>query len=96
MGAMGAEAMAAAVGEGEASMRMALTWHLTSNHFPPVHTLFVDPAMEAIQFAVDEDWDHVIHLPNGVELSVTEIIDELHLWPFVDNADGADWDDVDG
>lgn len=92
MGAMHAEEMAAAVGEGEASMRMALIWHLTSNLFPPVHTIFVDSAMEAIQLAADEDWDTVIHLPSDKYLTVTEIVDELHLWPFVDNADGADFD----
>jgi len=92
MGQMSAEEMAAAVGEHETTMRMALTWHLTSNHFPPVHTMFVDAAMEAIQLAAVEDFDYVIHLPNDKDLTVTEIVDELHLWPFVDNALGADFD----
>jgi hypothetical protein len=92
MGQMNGEAMAAAVGEGETTMRMALTWHLTSNHFPPVHTIFVDAAMEAVQLAADEDFDETIELPNGKVLAVTEIIDELHLWPFVDNVIGADFD----
>jgi len=96
MGTMNAEEMAAAVGEGETSMRMALTWHLTSNHFPPVHTIFVDVAIRAIMCAAAEEFDEVIEMPNGVSLSVTEIVDQLHLWPFVDNADAVSFDDVDG
>lgn len=87
MGALNAEEMAAAAGEGEVSMRMALTWHLQSNHFPPVHTIFVDTAMQAIRLAADEDLDTEIELPNGLVKTVQSIVEELHLWPFVDNAD---------
>lgn len=89
MGAMHAEEMAAAAGEGEVSMRMALNWHLQSNHFPPVHTVFVDSAMKAIRLVADEEYDEVLELPNGIHKSAIDIVEELHLWPFVDNADAV-------
>jgi hypothetical protein len=89
MGALHADEMAAMAGEGEVSMRMALNWHLTSNHFPPVHTIFVDTAMQAIRLAADEEFDTVLELPNGRQLSVIDIVEQLHLWPFVDNADAC-------
>jgi|GEM_PF-2670320 len=87
MGAVNAEAMAAAVGEGEFSMRMALIWSLQSNHFPAIHEIFVDVAMTAIGLAADEDFDTVLEMPNGMQKSVIDIVEQLHLWPFVDNAD---------
>lgn len=89
MGAASAEEMAMAAGEGEVSMRMALTWHLQANHFPPVHPIFVDVAMDAIRMGADEAFDLVLALPNGKQLTVLDIIDQLHLWPFVDNADAC-------
>lgn len=93
MGALNAQDMAAAAGEGEVSMRMALNWHLTSNHFPPVHTIFVDSCMQAIRWAAIESYDAIIELPNGRAVSVETLCDELHLWPFVDNADACPEDD---
>lgn len=94
MGTMNAQEMAAAAGEGEVSMRMALNWHLTSNHFPPVHTIFVDTAMTAIRLAADEDFDVEIELPNGIVKTVQDICEELHLWAFVDNADACPPEEV--
>ena len=97
MGATQAAEFAAAAGEGEISMRQAVTWHLSANHFPPVHTIFVPIAMRAIRLAAAEDFDETITLPSGVVLSVTEVVDQLHLWEFVDNADAVPFDDdVDG
>lgn len=95
MGAMNAQEMAAAAGEGEVSMRMALNWHLTANHFPPVHTIFVDSAIEAIRLAADEEFDTEIELPNGIVKTVQEICEDLHLWDFVDNADALPPEDAD-
>lgn len=87
MGQLNAEEMAAAAGEGEVSMRMALNWHLECNHFPPVHTIFVDTAMQAIQLVAHEHYDAEIEMPNHVTKTAIEIVEELHLFPFVDNAD---------
>lgn len=91
MGALGAEAMAAAAGEGEVSMRMALMWHLQSNTFPPVHSVYVTPAMEAIRHVANEDYDVEISRPgsSGEFLTAIEIVEGLHLWSFVDNADAV-------
>jgi len=89
MGNMNAIAMAQSAGEGEVSMRMALNWHLTANHFPAIHTIFVDSAMAAIKLAQFEEFDTVLELPNGKQLPVIDIIEGMHLWPFVDNADAC-------
>lgn len=69
---------------------VALHWHLTSNHYPPVHERFIEPAKEAIDIAVQasifEDetlWETQIELPNGNTVTVHQIIEGLHLNEFV-------------
>jgi hypothetical protein len=90
MGSMQAADMSAAVGEGEVSMRMALNWHLTANHWPPVHTIFVDCAMEAIRLVADEEYDTMVKLPGTQrEERSSDIVEQLHLWEFVNNADAV-------
>jgi hypothetical protein len=89
MGALNAQEMAAAVGEGEVSMRMALNWHLTTNHYPPVHTIFVDCAMEAIRLVADEEYDALVDRPGADPLPAIKVVEELHLFEFVDNADAV-------
>lgn len=83
MGRMGAEGFAELVEEGQATLEASLVWHLQANHYPPVPTAFLPVALEAIERAQDEDWDHVITMPNDVTLSVGEIVDGLHLESFV-------------
>lgn len=57
----------------------ALTWHLHDNHYPPVSLVFVPVAITAIERANGGDWESSIDMPNGITLSVNEIIDQLHL-----------------
>lgn len=82
---------------------VALQWHLRSNHYPPVHEVFIPVAKRAIDIAVDatetEDWDlcdEILELPNGRSLSVGEVIEGLHLQAFVDarlaEEEGSSWD----
>lgn len=83
MGNMQAQEFAGAVESGEMSLGMALTWHLTSNHFPPIHRDFIPVAKEAIERANEGDWDHEILMPNGLTRTVSQIVEGLHLDSFL-------------
>ena len=74
MGRMAAEDMVA-----HTDRATALRWHLTSNHYPPIHEVFMPIAERAIELAQDEEWDTILDLPNGKRLSVAEVIEGLHL-----------------
>ena len=90
MGTLNAAAMAEAVGEGEVALRPALVWHLQHNHYPPVPTSMVDACIEAIEAAVDEDWDHPVELPEGITFRgsatapASAIVEQHHLGFFVE------------
>ena len=62
----------------------ALEWHLTGNHYPPVHRMFIPSAKECLEFARNNDLDHEIKLPNGKVTTVQEMLDDLHLWDFLE------------
>ena len=80
------------VGE-EVSLRTAVSWHLTSNHFPPVPDIMVEPCIEAIQNAEIGDWDTEISLPEGVGykgLTVAPtwaMVEQHHLDSFINYED---------
>lgn len=67
------------------NLEVAITWHLTSNHFPPVPTSMVPICVEAINSANKGDWDKLISLPEGVGYKgltvapVSAIIEQHHL-----------------
>ena len=67
MGSLGAAAFAEQVDEGNVSLRTAVHWHLTSNHFPPHPTWMVPVALAAIGAVQNEDWDFDIDLPLGCQ-----------------------------
>ena len=87
-----------------AGLDAGLHWHLTSNHFPPVHPDFIPVAKQAVlnaAFAImDEDddlWERQITMPNGITKTVGEIVDGLHLDAFIDRVlDEHDWVDPEG
>ena len=68
----------------------ALRCHLQYNHYPPVHEVFIPVAKEAIDRGNQEDWDHVIEMPNGRKLAVAQIIEELHLEFFLEELEGGE------
>lgn len=71
-----------------------LEFHLTSRHYPPVQADFFPAIRHAIALANASNWDATLGLPNGRVLSVSAIIEQLHLEPFLaDNS--ADWDPID-
>lgn len=72
------------------SMEDAITWHLRSNHFPPIPTSMVPVCIEAIQNALDGNWTKLVSLPDGVgyrgltAAPTDAIIEQHHLDPWVE------------
>lgn len=48
------------------SLEEQITWHLQSNHYPPVPTTMVQPCIEAIDAYFEDNLDAEITLPDGV------------------------------
>lgn len=65
MGSLQAAEFALATTRGELSIESAVSWHLSSNHYPPVPAAFVKSCVAAIEAGQDEDWDLDIPLPKG-------------------------------
>lgn len=93
MGSMQAREMA---NTPELTMEQSLSWHLTSNHYPPVPTSMVQPCMEAIDAYWEDDLDKLITLPEGVyfrgekEAPARDIIIQHHLDAWCEE---DDWED---
>lgn len=88
MGQMSAQEMVE-----HAPLEQALAWHLSANHYPPVHPVFLPTARQAIELANQGDWNAEIVMPNGITKSVAGIIDGLHLSAFLDqNEDYSDYE----
>jgi hypothetical protein len=80
-----------------------LKYHLQGNHYPPIPTIMVQPCIEAIDAAYDEDWDRKINLPcDGVDkdgepfqitwkgntwTTASMLIEHAHLQWFIEPAD---------
>ena len=86
MGHLQATEMAEFVG-----LDAGLYWHLRSNHYPPVHPIFADVAKQAVETGaravMEEDYallDEVVTMPNGIEKSLGDIVEGLHLEAFID------------
>lgn len=62
----------------------ALRWHLTSNHYPPIHEDFLPAITKALEHARAEEWDEQVELPNGRVLTVAEIVEQCHLHTFLE------------
>lgn len=63
------------------------TWvrfQLGSRHYPPVRPENDAAAIEAIEKAAADNWDHEVTLWNGRVLTAGEIVTDLHLEPLVD------------
>lgn len=93
MGSMQAREMA---NTPELTIEQSLSWHLTSNHYPPVPTSMVQPCMEAIDAYWEDDLDKLIALPEGVyfrgenEAPARDIIIQHHLDAWCEE---DDWED---
>lgn len=60
----------------------ALTWHLQSNHYPPVPVVLVRTCIEAIDFAIDDNWEDLVELPEGVTFKGQPV---APVWAIVEN-----------
>ena len=78
----------------------AISWHLTSNHFPPVPVSMVPVCIEAIQNANAGDWMKNVSLPEGIGykgLTVAPthaIIEQHHLDAWVELDEEYDDEDL--
>lgn len=90
MGAITARGYAEAVDEGLASLEIAISLHLRTNHFPPVPASMVGPCIEAIEAIEADDTSRLISLPEGVTwrgkayAPAYAMADGHHLWDFIE------------
>lgn len=66
MGRLGADSMKEVADDMGISLRQQLSWHLTSNHYPPVPTSMIEPCIQAIEAVRWQDDARIINLPEGV------------------------------
>ena len=70
-----------------------LAYHLQGNHYPPVPLSMVQPCIDAINAAYDEDYDREIAMPEGVSYKGSNvapawaIIEQHHLDWFITPVD---------
>ena len=70
-----------------------LAYHLQGNHYPPVPLSMVQPCIDAIDAAYDEDYDREIAMPEGVLYKGSNVapawavIEQHHLSWFIDPVD---------
>ena len=72
------------------SLEATLTWHFQSNCYPPVPSLMIRPAIEAIRAVASGEARKLIDLPKGVkyktgatEVTACTLVDSLRLDAFV-------------
>ena len=92
MGRLSAAAMREATTE-----RVALTWHLRHNHYPPIPINMLLVAERALQHARKGDWDGTIALPEGITHRITgnfatvrALVDHMHLDAFLDSQESEE------
>ena len=75
------------------SLEDAIGYHLQGNHYPPVPLSMVQPCIDAINAAYDEDYDLMIEMPQGISYKgnthapAWAIIEQHHLDWFINPAD---------
>lgn len=89
MGLNTATEMADAVDNGEITLGRSISWHLTSNHYPPVPVTMVEACIKAIDADNLDDPNREITLPDGVlyrdrsTAPAWAIIENFHLSPWL-------------
>jgi len=75
----------------EFDLEMAISIHLQNNHYPPVPLSMVEPCMDAIEAAWNQDYNLMIELPQGVtyrggatSAPAYAIIENHHLDPWIE------------
>jgi hypothetical protein len=71
------------------NLDQVLTWHLQSNHYPPIPTSMVPPCKRAIAKANRGDYNSRVRLPKGITYKgstlapVLAMIEQHHLDSFI-------------
>ena len=81
MGRLQAEEMAV----WQKDRHQGLIWHLQSNHYPPIGIEFVPVAEKAIDKVIQGEYNFSIKMPNNKTLTAGEIVEGLHLEPWVES-----------
>lgn len=74
-------------------LRTAVSWHFSTNCYPPIPQQMVDTAIEAIEYYNDGRRDEPVWLPDGVTyrgltvVSTLDIIDSYRLYAFIEDED---------
>lgn len=77
------------------SPHVAMHYHLTSNHYPPLPSALIEPCFAAIEAAQEGDYQRLIDLPEGLLLrgshqaTAEELVDTCHLDGFIETDDDA-------
>lgn len=91
MGSLQASAFAEQVSEGAIDIDFALSWHLSSNHYPPVPSVFLPTCKAAIVAVEGFEPYQLVELPDGIEwkdgraeVEAWRIVESFHLDAFID------------
>lgn len=77
------------IAETDTTIEQMVSWHFSSNCYPPVPQIMVPVAVQAILMVLDEEGGDTVELPEGVsfrgdtEVNAYTIVENLHLWAFV-------------
>lgn len=77
------------IADTDTAIEQQVSWHFSSNCYPPVPQYMVPVAVEAINLVAYDDGDVELALPEGVyfkgrtEVSAETIVENLYLWAFV-------------
>jgi hypothetical protein len=78
------------IAETNTNIEQQVSWHFSSNCYPPVPQQMVPFAVKAIKLAIADDWDELVPCPEGVSwrgqtsVRVHDVIEALYLNAFID------------
>lgn len=100
MGRMGAVSMKDSVDMGWVKLEQAMTWHLLSNHYPPLPSSMIPVCLKAVKNGNNGEWDKRVLLPEGILFKgkyktapTSDIIEAHHLESFLDCDEDCDEDE---
>lgn len=73
-------------------LEMIMSWHLQSNHYPPVPADMIPICLAAVDHGIADEWDEMISLPSGTlykgqeSAPVWAIVAAHHLDAFIQSA----------
>lgn len=77
------------IAETDTTLEQQVSWHFSSNCYPPVPQIMVPVAVQAILMVLGEEGGDTVALPEGVsfrgdtEVNAYTIVENLYLWAFV-------------